>query len=128
MTRINCIDPSLLSREHLISEYRELPRAFTYIKNAIARGESPTDKRNPSNYVLGTGHVRFFYNKAKWLLKRQQSIITEGLCRGYDLQHTDPSDLIVGIPDEWCNDWTPTEIDINLNISRINKRGGLRKI
>jgi hypothetical protein len=128
MTRINCVDPSLLSQLHLIAEYRELPRIFGNIKNAIDRGESPTDKRNPTNYVLGKGHVRFFYNKALWLLNRQKALISECLSRGYDIKYTSLDELIIGIPYEWCNDWDPSITDIELNISRINERGGLRVI
>lgn len=60
MTRINCIPPRELSREHLIAEYRELPRIFALVRAAIARGESPDDPRNPTSYTLGAGHVRFF--------------------------------------------------------------------
>jgi hypothetical protein len=40
MTRINCIDPALLSDKHLGAEYRELPRIFNLVRDAIKRGES----------------------------------------------------------------------------------------
>ena len=77
MTRINCIPPRQLSREHLIAEYRELPRIFALVHAAIARGESPDDPRNPTSYTLGAGHVRFFYCRLGYLVKRQLAIIDE---------------------------------------------------
>lgn len=42
MTRINVIEPSRLSDQHLGAEYRELPRVFGLVRDAIARGERPT--------------------------------------------------------------------------------------
>ena len=128
MTRINCIDPELLNDKHLIAEYRELPRIFNLIRNANERNESPYDQRNPRQYVLGTGHVRFFYNKAKWLVERQKSLIAECLKRGFNVQYTDTSNLLDNVPPTWQGDWHPTNADKELNIRRINDRGGLRII
>lgn len=61
MTRINVVDPALLSGAHLVAEYRELPRVFALALEASMRGETPTDPRNPREYCLGPGHVRVFY-------------------------------------------------------------------
>jgi hypothetical protein len=126
MTRINCIDPDLLNDKHLVAEYRELPRIFALIRAAQKRGELPTDSRNPKDYRLGTGHVRFFYNKAGYLQKRQQSLVAECIKRGFNIQYTETSHLLDGINEEWRGDWTPTEENQATNIARINDRGGLR--
>lgn len=128
MTRINLVDPALLSPKHLIAEYKELPRIFGLVKKAIERGESPNDKRNPKQYVLGEGHCRFFYKRLGWLVRRQQSLVDECLRRGYNIQHTDPQSLLDGIPDEWVNDYIPIREEIELNIQRINERGGNIKL
>lgn len=127
MTRINCIAPSLLSDKHLAAEYRELPRVFGFVRAAIERGERPTDRRNPAQYTLGTGHVRFFYSRLGYLAKRQQSLINECRARGRTVNYDNVSELINGMPSEWLNDWVPSERDQQLNIERINNRGGLRK-
>ena len=126
MTRINCIDPSLLSDKHLGAEYRELPRIFGLVKDAINRGEKPTDSRNPKNYVLGTGHVRFFYPKLGYLTERYLALCNECRSRGRVVNFGNPDELVQGIPSDWFGYWQPTEADKGLNISRINARGGLR--
>jgi len=126
MTRINCIDPTLLNGKALLAEYRELPRVFELVRKAQERGESPSDKRNPTSYTLGTGHVRFFYSRLGWLLSRPKQLVRECLARGYKIQYTQPDTLIDGIGEEWLGDWTPTETDAKINIDRITQRGGLR--
>lgn len=54
MTRINCVPVEELTDKHLLAEYRELPRIFNL---ARAVEDAPTE------YVLGTGHMKFFYDK-----------------------------------------------------------------
>lgn len=122
MTRINLIEPSELSSKHLIAEYRELPRIFSLVKAAIARGEQPNDIRNPTDYVLGTGHCRFFYNKLSWLRKRFLALVTEMQCRGYHTIYTDYD--INSFPANWRNDYVPTNKDLELNRQRIRERLG----
>ncbi|CUW45036.1 endonuclease V [Brucella vulpis] len=77
MTRINCIPPAELTGPHLVAEYRELPRVFALVRAAIQRGEAPQDPRNPQQYTLGAGHVRFFYARLGYLAKRQAALIAE---------------------------------------------------
>lgn len=122
MTRINTIDPELLSDKHLNAEYRELPRIFDLAKEACKRKESPWDKRNPSKYTMGTGHVRFFYNKLNWLVSRQRAIIAEKDRRGFVSNFTDVNSLIDGIPKVWLGDWQPTDRDYAVNLQRLITR------
>lgn len=122
MTRINCIDPDLLSDKHLIAEYRELPRIFNLIRKAQERNDTKT----LATYRLGQGHVRFFYDKALFLQKRQQSLINECLTRGFNIQYTNTSNLLDGIDIERQKDWIPSDTDKQININRINERGGLK--
>ena len=120
MTRINLIEPSELTRQHLIAEYRELPRIFRLVREAIARGESPDDERNPKQYVLGKGHCRFFYPRLNFLARRQGALIREMQRRGYRTTYEglDISD----IPVEWHGNYLPTEEDVNLSRQRIQER------
>lgn len=120
MTRINLVPPSELSRQHLIAEYRELPRIFGLVRKAIERGELPNDKRNPTSYTLGTGHCRFFYSRLLWLRTRLADLHSEMFIRGYKVNFDLPS--LVGIPDAWCGDYIPTEEALKINRDRIRER------
>ena len=77
MTRINCVPVQELTDAHLGAEYRELPRIFALARAAYLRGELPTDPRNPTEYTLGKGHVRFFYARLGWLRKRFLELVAE---------------------------------------------------
>ena len=126
MTRINCIPPDELTTAHLVAEYRELPRIFGLVRAAIVRGERPDDPRNPRDYRLGPGHVRFFYPRLGYLARRQEALIAEMLRRGYAPSFTDPAGLLTDIPVEWHGDWTPSEQALALNRGRIAERLGAK--
>ena len=65
MTRINIgIPPANLTRQHLIAEHREIKR----ISNQISKGRFNL-KDQPKDFTLGTGHVKFFYDKLGYLKK-----------------------------------------------------------
>lgn len=123
MTRINCIPPSELCQQHLVAEYRELPRIFGAVQKAVLRGESPDDGRNPQEYRLGTGHVRFFYPRLGYLIKRQTDIVNEMKRRGITVNFEAPTrDKFSDIPDKWFNDWQPSANAIKINKARIAER------
>ena len=122
MTRINCVPPSELSAAHLVAEYRELPRIFALVRAAIARGETPDDRRNPAAYTLGAGHVRFFYARLGYLAARQADLVREMQARGYVPTFTDPAGLLAGIPQAWQGDWSPTTEALALNRARLAER------
>ncbi|MBN9419633.1 MAG: pyrimidine dimer DNA glycosylase/endonuclease V [Reyranella sp.] len=126
MTRINCVPPSELASQHLIAEYRELPRIFALVRAAIARGELPDDPRNPVEYRLGAGHVRFFYCRLGYLARRQAALVAEMKARGYRPTFTDTDRLLDGFPETWCRDWQPTAEALAANRARISER--LRKV
>jgi hypothetical protein len=120
MTRINCIPPKELVDKHLIAEYRELPRVF-----ALAR---PCNSA-PDEYVLGAGHVKFFYNKLKYLYLRQLDLIEEMHSRGFKANF--PAEgLIEKYKDkieehpELYRDWSPTKEAMSINRERISNRLG----
>lgn len=125
MTRINVVPPSELSTKHLVAEYRELPRIFGLVEKAVLRGERPDDPRNPTEYRLGTGHVRFFYNKLWFLIDRYHELVAEMYRRGFNPQYaTPPLGGTIGIDDGWWQDYSPTEEALALNRQRIAERGG----
>lgn len=117
MTRINCVPPSELTRQHLVAEYRELPRVFGLVRAAIDRGETPTPA--PA-YTLGKGHVRFFYTRLAWLARRQAALIAEMQRRGYAPAYGAPT--LDDFPQEWCGDWDPPAEALRVNRARIAER------
>ncbi len=117
MTRINLVDPSTLHSKHLLAEYRELPRVFKLVEAAERRGAV---LRIPSEYVLGPGHVTFFYNKLWFLHRRFRELVTECQRRGFNVQHTSPP--AIQVQQCWYNDYVPTPEAIELNAARIKDR------
>lgn len=122
MTRINCVPVEELTDKHLGAEYRELPRLFNQIRKAIERGESPDDPRNPTEYKLGKGHTRFFYNKVHWLCQRYSELVAECKKRGRIVNYPLPPYFIFMVPEIWWNDWKPTPEALELNRQRIKER------
>ncbi len=99
-----------------------MPRVFALVRAAIARGETPQDKRNPELYTLGSGHVRFFYPRLGYLAKRQAALVAEMKRRGYSPQFTATHELLTGFALQWCHDWEPSEEAITINRARIAER------
>jgi hypothetical protein len=122
MTRINVVAPSELSRQHLVAEYRELPRIFNLVRKAAERGEAPNLMAIPA-YTLGRGHVRFFYPRLTWLANRQSALVEEMIRRGYSPGFTTHlREVHADIPVEWWNDWEPDDLALAINLARIIER------
>lgn len=123
MTRINCVPPAELCRQHLVAEYRELPRVFGLVRAAQARGLTPETLRAPSCYTLGAGHVLFFYSRLSWLARRQSQLVLEMVARGYDPQFRgDLVKLNCDLRDSWWGSWEPTPEALALCRARIADR------
>ncbi len=121
MTRINCVPVAELSRQHLVAEYRELPRVFALAGRARAAGRMD----GPAEYTLGTGHMRFFYTRLGYLADRHAALVAEMKRRGYQpsyagVRRADYPD----IPDDCWGGWTPTPEALALNRARLIERGG----
>lgn len=116
VTRINPgIDPTNLTREHLLAEHREIKR----IPNAISSGKAIISGI-PDSFRLGKGHVKFFYNKMAYLKRRYVSIRDECYRRGYKV--TNYESAWDGVPHELMRDWEPSDIDIQIISARITER------
>lgn len=120
MTRINLTLVSELADQHLIAEYRELPRVFGAVRKHVANGKKVWQFKISEHFILGSGHVTFFYNKLEFLRKRQEAIIAECLKRGFNIKDTTVD--ISDIPPEWCNDYVPTDRAIRLSQERLNEK------
>lgn len=130
MTRINVIDPSLLLNEHLVAELRELPR----VPNAVLEGKAKIilDKI-PKKFVLGEGHVKFFYNKLMFLKLRHIELRKEYFARNNkEYMNGEFKDIDLSplenclIKRSLCGTWEPDEDAIIQNVARIKERFDLR--
>lgn len=118
MTRINLTEVSTLADQHLMAEYRELPRVFGAVRERLAKGHKFDDI--PKDFRLGSGHVKFFYDKIGFLFLRQNEIINECFKRGIKITntHVDTHD----IPLCFMNDYNPSPADIALSQARLDEK------
>lgn len=120
MTRINCVPVHELTDKHLGAEYRELPRVFALAQAAYLRGERYDDPRNPTEYTLGKGHVRFFYPRLGYLTNRFYELVGECRARGRTVNFLQPP--ATSLPAEWYQAWQPTSTALSINRDRIQAR------
>lgn|ERR1035437_6166256 len=116
MTRINVgILPSELNDKHLIAEHREIKR----IPNSVKSGRINLAGQ-PIAFTLGTGHVKFFYDKLLYLKNRYELIYKE--CRKRNFNVTYFGSAWDNIPNKYMNDYIETEVDRKLLQQRIKER------
>ena len=116
MTRINVgIPPDELINQHLIAEHREIKR----IPNCIAKGKYNMEGI-PDKFKLGTGHVKFFYNKLLYLKNRYISLYNECIKRGFNVQNYIAA--WDNVPQELMNDYIVEANDIKIIKQRIDER------
>lgn len=113
MTRINVVPPGELCDQHLLAEHRELTR----IPNCLVRGRYRLDGA-PSSYTLGKGHVKFFYTRLQWLLRRYRALHDECRMRGFRVTWSWPEDA-AELPTSFWHDYTPTSEAMSINRERI---------
>lgn len=118
MTRINLTPVETLMDQHLMAEYRELPRIFGAVRERLAKKHKFDDI--PKDFRLGSGHVKFFYDKIGFLFIRQNAIIEECLKRGINIANTHVD--VADIPLRFMNDFIPSEADIALSQSRLDEK------
>ena len=119
MTRINsAINPKNLTDQHLIAELRELPRIFTVVNKRIEQGKSFDDI--PKEFTLGTGHVKFFYDKCGFLAERHILLRCEYQMRFNKEYNFDPNKIC--IPNKLFKGYKPTTKEKEVLIDRISTR------
>lgn len=117
MTRINvAIQPAELPGKLLLAEHREIKR----VPNVIKSGRYNMDGQ-PSEFTLGTGHVKFFYDKLGYLLNRYVQIHAECVRRGYNVQNY--AACWDDVPGALMGSYTETDRDRQLLIERIESKG-----
>tara|TARA_B100000902_G_C27124089_1_gene820173 strand:- start:494 stop:901 length:408 start_codon:yes stop_codon:yes gene_type:complete len=120
MTRINIIEPSELTDQHLIAEYREIFMVGSSLQRSL-KSKNWNPKDIPIKFTLNTGHVKFFYDKGKYLSNRYDELRTEMRARGMtpDITRVFKKEQW---PDELWNDWTPNLEDYKVIRERIEER------
>jgi deoxyribonuclease (pyrimidine dimer) len=116
MTRISVgVRAKELCDAHLIKERVELVR----IPNAVRTGKAVV-KDIPKQFTLGTGHVKFFYDKMSYLRERYEELTAECIARGFNI--TDFSDSFEGITPSLWKSYTETTQDRKVVVQRVNER------
>lgn len=116
MTRINvAVKPAELTQKHLMAEHREIKR----IPNCVRKGRYSM-KGQPEQFTLGTGHVKFFYDKLGYLKQRYEALYAECIKRGYDVTYY--GDAWDGIDKSLMGDYQETQRDREIILERINER------
>ena len=115
MTRINCVDPLVLEDSFLLAEHREIKRIPNQL---LSKGYNPSLYSKPKEYVLGKGHVTFFFDKLIYLYQRYQNLHYECLHRGFAVSWLWPEDWIF-LDYNLKNNWTPSSKDQETNIERL---------
>lgn len=117
MTRINVgIRARELPDRLLLAELREIKR----IPNVISKGNYRMENI-PEQFTLGTGHVKFFYNKLEYLLERYNELRDEAINRGFNV--SDFSEAWSNVPETLMNGYQEEERDRSLLIERIEEKG-----
>ena len=122
MTRINIVEPSELTDQHLIAEYREIFMVAGSLKRTLVSKDGYQKSKVPVNYKLSTGHVYFFYDKGKYLHNRYNELIREMKGRGFSPSDDRPFPFSVFSDNGLYNDWTPTIEDYEVIRQRIAER------
>ena len=104
-----------------MAELHEITRLPGNLRKSLNRISKPFSMSEiPEKYTLGTGHVKFFYCRMKYLQKRFENLVEEMIRRGYNPTYRDSS--IFQAEERFYNDWTPDEEAIEKNRSRIKER------
>lgn len=122
VTRINLVQPNELSDQHLVAEYREIFMVGSALVRSMRSKNWPKSKQTiPEKFTLNQGHVKFFYDKGKYLHKRYNALIDEMKRRG---MNPDPERTFKTFqwPEDLYNDWVPTDKDLEVVRQRIQER------
>jgi len=122
MTRINLVDPSELTDQHLIAEYREIFMVGGSLRRTLVSKSGYIEDRVPKRYTLNTGHVYFFYNKGAYLHKRYHELIDEMKKRGFQPDSTRVFPTSVFKDNGLYNDWMPSIEDYKIIRQRIEEK------
>jgi hypothetical protein len=115
VTRINIgIPVKELHYKHLLAEHREIVRVPTLAKRRTHFSDIP------KQFTLGRGHVKFFYDKLKYLRNRYEELFEECINRGFNVTYYGTS--WADVPEKLMGDYIPTQNDIEIIEKRLKER------
>jgi deoxyribonuclease (pyrimidine dimer) len=126
MTRINVVPIEELTNKHLVAELHEIMRLPGNLRQSLSRKGKPFSMSEiPNTYTLGTGHVKYFYNKFGFLKKRFELLVAEMRNRGHNPSYVDSSMFVIG--GKWQGDYVPDDEAMTKNRNRIAERLGSKE-
>lgn len=124
MTRINLIDPALLTDQHLFAEFREIKMIPKSLARSLrTKSINEIYRSIPAQFTLNAGHVKFFFDKGSYLRDRYERIKSELRSRGVNFDESsifDPDGTM--LVDPWNGWYNPSNRDIEVIKSRIKER------
>ena len=125
MTRINAgLDPAELPNVVLLAEHRELIR----IPRTVASGRAVV-RQLPPTFRMGTGHVKFFYDKLGYLGRRYEALYRECVARGFAVQYRgEIFRTLATTHPKLCGPWVPCAAARPLLLARFAEKGHILKI
>ena len=126
MTRINLVPPEELSDQHLVAEYREIFMVGSSLQRSLRSPNWEKTKKSISKqFTLNKGHVKFFYDKGKYLSERYDELIKEMKKR-----QMSPNPLRTFKKEQWPDDlfntWRPNDYDLKVVRTRIQMKINLK--
>lgn len=124
MTRINLIDPSLLTDQHLFAEFREIKMVPKSLARSLrTKSINEIYRSIPAQFTLNAGHVKFFFDKGSYLRDRYEQIKSELRRRNVNFDEAsvfDPDGVM--LVDPWNGWYNPSYRDIEVIQARIKER------
>jgi deoxyribonuclease (pyrimidine dimer) len=122
MTRINVIPVIELTDQHLLAEIREITRLPKNLQQSLNRKSKPFNSSEiPPEYVLGKGHVKYFFDKFKWLESRFKALVSECESRGFNITYKDAT-IFSNVAPRFYGTMQVTQEALKLNRERIKER------
>jgi hypothetical protein len=118
MARVNVgVNPKYLADQHLIAESVEI----TMITGGFRKNGYVIKSQAPEQFSFGKGHINFFKDKLLYLDRRLKEVNAEMYARGFSASTT-LDDVLQEAPQQYINDWQPTQRDTDEIRQRIASR------
>ncbi len=120
MTRINLVIPKELTDQHLMAEIKEINQLAGQFRTSLNSKKGIIDI--PKNFTLNKGHVKYFYNKGKYLHKRFLLLKQEAIERKFDIKVNFNNEWLKNQKIDLYQDWEPSLNDLEIIRERIKTK------
>lgn len=122
--RGNLVPVVELMDQHLMAEWRELKMVPAALRRSMrSKSVEMIMSSIPSSFVLGKGHITFWYNKLTFLTERYAMLTTELLLRGFNLQYRGGFETFTkDLPKVFFNHYYPNATEIGMSRARIAEK------